>query len=164
MRLAPRTPGKLPGNPHQGDSTSGAQPAADDREAAFADQRRSGTVIQDLDGLHVRRNDALRILVINESWLQFSQLEYLVLLPLLEYFKQYVSSATLLQAAYGCSYEPREARRLAKVMHRIRPKLAPYDLIIDTVISTSYRPWGYILQRATTRDAIQAFPRPQYPC
>jgi DNA-binding response OmpR family regulator len=115
----------------------------------------------------VQRNDRLRVLVIDNTWIQLSSLEYLFLLPLLQNFGQYVSSATLLQAVYGSSYEPREARRLAKLVYRLRSKLAPHDLTIETVIGTSYQARGYILQRIPPTTAASSTWRtiqPSSPC
>jgi DNA-binding response OmpR family regulator len=108
---------------------------------------RQTMVAHDLDGLLVQSNDSFRMLLIDDYLVRFSQLEYLVLLQLLNHYMRCVSSSTLLRETYGCSDEPGEARRLAKIIYRLRPKLALHGLVIYTVIGTSHRPWGYMLQR-----------------
>jgi len=100
-----------------GQSNSESLTHATDSDGRSLSQPRPETiVVHHLDDLLVQRNDRLRMLVIGNNWIQLSTLEYLFLLPLLQNFGQYVSSATLLQVVYGSSYEPREARRLAKLV------------------------------------------------
>jgi len=140
-----------------GQSNSESLTHATDSDGRSLSQPRPETiVVHHLDDLLVQRNDRLRMLVIGNNWIQLSTLEYLFLLPLLQNFGQYVSSATLLQVVYGSSYEPREARRLAKLVYRLRSKLAPHDLTIDTVIGTSYQAWGYILQRIPPATVVSS--------
>lgn len=165
MRLTSHTPGDAQHQRGLQDEFERLAPESGREDRASGQPNRETMVAHNLDGLLVQRNDAFRMLIINDSWVRLSQLEYLVLLPLLEHFKDCVSSDTLLQVAYGCSYEPREARRLARVIYRLRPKLAPHDLAIDTVIGTSFRQWGYMLQRATPWGFMQQTSlRPLYPC
>ena len=96
------------------------------------------------DGLHVRRSDGQRSLIVHdlsggyETILRFTPLEYAVLVPLLEHYERPVAADILYQAAFASSWVPHNDRRLYRHIDRMRPKLSPLGMVIRSVAHHGY--------------------------
>lgn len=100
-------------------------------------------VRHDLDGLIVLRNDAHRILVIDDIWVRLRPLDYQVVLPLLNAFNQPVSVERLCRDAFGSACSEAELKRLYHCIDRVRPHLAAFGLAITSLSKKR----GYMLWR-----------------
>ncbi len=100
-------------------------------------------VRHDLDGLIVQRNDAHRILVIDDIWVRLRPLDYQVVVPLLNAFNQPVSVERLCRDAFGSACSEAELKRLYHCIDRVRPHLAVFGLAITSLSKKR----GYMLWR-----------------
>lgn len=98
-------------------------------------------VRHDLDGLIVLRNDAHRMLVIDDIWVRLRPLDYQAILPLLKAFNHPVSVERICREAFGCACSEAELKRLYHCIDRVRPQLAAFGLAITSL----YKRRGYML-------------------
>jgi DNA-binding response OmpR family regulator len=91
-------------------------------------------------GAHqIFRNDALRVLQVDERFVKFSQAEYFMMQLLVSGMP--LSNQVLIQAVYGSGPISPHEKPLTKHIDRLRKKLLPYGLTLHRVTK-----FGYLLR------------------
>jgi len=93
-------------------------------------------------GAHqIFRNDALRVLQVDERFVKFSQTEYFIIKPLAS--GEALSNQVLIQAVYGSGPISLHEGPFSKHIERLRKKLLPCGLILHRITR-----FGYLLRCA----------------